>query len=537
MGIVGWTLFGGLVGALNPFAVRDRILIGQPNRAGEMDLYVLGLGDEVRDSDRIYENAVESPQVSLAAGTGLTYDRLGLYPSQLGGFLPGSSALLLGTVEDGDVVVRRWAAGAREPDLLLNANSMSVSAAVLTDRVFFWETVDQRTRCYLARAGAKAERLGKGTGCQLVADGDRLAILDQDTKGSTVTLVRATDGQELSNLKIDEADLLSLIVSPDGTQVVFVKGDASGATLYAVDAVTGERALKSARLASLRGPYFATEGHRFVFFGMDDGEDGVYLSDAPEAPVAVGASIAAARLSPDGQALAVVVVDEDGERAASVVTANGREPVELVRGEQIGLDILDQPARFLIATREDSEAVLYAAGLDGQGLTELYREDDLSLGTAVPVAGDRRLLLTTATADNRASLIGLDWQGSDPIVWVDEWAVVTPLTLSMDRRYLIFTGQEELGDDPSLYALDLAGSDEPVELDDDGDRFVSVAFDRATRSVLYTVVAGNRADDVEIRRVPLDGSDSPETLYEGAILLDVQWPGAPNRTVAYLGTR
>ena len=47
------------------------------------------------------------------------------------------------------------------------------------------------------------------------------------------------------------------------------------------------------------------------------------------------------------------------------------------------------------------------------------------------------------------------------------------------------------------------------------------------RSIYYTAMEDG-LDDTEVRRVPVDGSESPEDLYRDMVLLDVSWEGEPN---------
>jgi hypothetical protein len=41
--------------------------------------------------------------------------------------------------------------------------------------------------------------------------------------------------------------------------------------------------------------------------------------------------------------------------------------------------------------------------------------------------------------------------------------------------------------------------------------------------VVYTASTGDAEEDVEVRRVGVDGQEPPEVLYAGAELQDVRW--------------
>jgi Tol biopolymer transport system component len=531
IGVVGWMLLGPAVAALNPFTVRDRIFIAEPNRAGESNLIVVRLGQPIRDAQVLHEDAVAAEQVSLYWGTRREFvTGVGLYGDRFGGFAPNRDEILFSYLDDGDAVVSRWAFNSNEPEVLLNSNSAWVSGQIVGDDLWLYERLNwnpnniasEEWRCYVSRAGARADRLAKANSCLLSDDAQTMLLVERSEDLTTVKHLDVRTGDDAPLLE-DEEYVALVDLAPDSSLMAYSTNEPQDARVIVLNAADGERVDRSPKHDSVDQLRFANGGHRFAVVASDDFEQSLYLSDDLGTPLATASQIRNVFFTPDDAQLACVLIDEDGQSTFWLQPVNGQEAQEILSAEMITVNATKDPGVLWIYAGEDDEVTVYSAALDGSRLTELYQEGGYVNFWTYHVVGQQRLLGRGERDDATIQLVLLDPGLGEPVILIEDWAEVGPPMYAPDGRTIAFVGREDSGDDEILYSLALDQGAEPVELDNDADGFRSFAFTSDGRAIVYTAVTGSQVRDVEIRSVAPDGQSDYDILYDGLALIDVQW--------------
>jgi len=203
----------------------------------------------------------------------------------------------------------------------------------------------------------------------------------------------------------------------------------------------------------------------------------------------------------------------------------GDDDVEVADGEDIEFGfILAAPSRLVVLITEEGsdEFKVLSASPDGSDVVELLSEDDATFDRVVFVSGEPTLYIYMEGEDGQVLFV-TPANKATGFRLLEGWASIELLNRSSGGRSLVFWAAEEAGDDPVLYSVAVQEGADAVELDDDGEEFLNAVFTSDGQFVLYTADTGNDDDDVEVRRVRVDGEEKFETLYDEAILVDVRW--------------
>jgi hypothetical protein len=85
-----------------------------------------------------------------------------------------------------------------------------------------------------------------------------------------------------------------------------------------------------------------------------------------------------------------------------------------------------------------------------------------------------------------------------------------------------------------MYSIEVTDGADPRELDDSFEGVVNAVFTASGNEILYGVVTGPNEDDVEVRRVGVEGEERSATLYDEALLVAVEWDRMEPFTYALL---
>jgi len=500
----------------------DQILLAFPDRDGEVELYLLKLGQD-QDEGTLLAEEVTWASTDFELLEDERYRRMG---GTYGGFVPDSDRLLLWYELDGDVVIQQMRVEDKEPTEVMESGDDLEWGTVVNDFAFIFleEFRDGGERCYVARPGGEAERVAKADSCEISLDGSMIYFSKRDGDELTLSMIDINGENETILLDgVEGAD--SYRVSGDASHIAYVLVDDDESQLYLVERRSGEEVevgdevFRVSRYGFVPGgdiPYYVVRENE------DDDEVQLYTSDSDE-PI-VEEVVISTQFSPDGRYMAYLVEDEDGEGTVYVHPMRGGEDVEVLDGEDVRFEVFrTAPVRLLILILEDDKFTLYSADVDGSDLVELLDGDDATWKGLDYLPNDPTLYIYEEDEDGEVSLFVTPVHRDTGFYLLEGWASMGLLNRSPNGSQLVFWARENVGDDPVLYSIDVKDGANPVELDDDADDFRNAVFTSNGRFIIYTADTGDDPDDVEVRRVRADGEEEYEVLYEEARLIDVRW--------------
>jgi Tol biopolymer transport system component len=503
----------------------EEILLAFPSRRGDVELYMLKLGQDEDKGTFLAEDAEKVLATFWLVEEEKYQGRIG---GDYGGFVLGSDRLLLWYGLEDEIVIQQMHVRDEESAKVLESQTSALGGIVFNDPelVFLEEPGEKGKRCYVARPGGKAERVAKGDDCEISLSGS--AIYFSETDGDEITISTVDVNGENEVVLVDGLEGVdSYRVSEDGSHIAYVRVEEDESRLYLVEQSSGEEVEVSDMVFRIVDYGFAP-GSDTLFYVTEeveeDADHGVlrlYVSDS-DAPIAEGPALSAS-FTPDGQHLVYLLGNEDDEETLYVHPMDGGEDVEVVDGEEISYSILEtSPLRVLALSTGESEFTLYSVSVDGGDVIELLNEEDVTF-EAEYVPNGSLLYVQITNEDGEVSLFVAPMGEAEGYTLLEEWASIEVLNRSPDGRQLALWAQEDQDDDPVLYSIVVEYGADPVELDDDSEGFRNAVFTSDGRFVLYTAVIGDESDDVEVRRVRADGEEDYEILYEGAHLVDVRW--------------
>jgi len=530
VGVLIAYLTGGELPIALPFLGRagDEVLLAFLDH-DEAELYMLELGQSEEEAALLAEDAERVPAIHWLRLLDEGRYR-GLIIGEYGSFLPDSDRLLLWYGEEDETVIQQMRVRDEEPTEVLESGADTWSGTFIKDsgNLFLREFRDEGVRCYVARPGEEAERLAKADECFVSADGSTVVFEEVDDGEMTLSAVDI-DGENETVLLDGVEGVASYRFSGDGSHFAYVQKESGSSQLYLLERSSGDESEVSGEVFDLVSYDFAF-GSDSLFYITEEIEDDrgvlrLYLSSDAE-PIAEGPALAAS-FAPDGQHLAYLLEDEEGESALYVHPMDGGGDVEVLEGDEIDYTILEtSPPRIIALSEMEEEFTLYSADIAGGDVIELLDEEDVSLEIEY-ARGERLLYVQMTNEDGEVSLFVTPVDEAAGSLLLEEWAAVRVLNLSPRGDRLILWAREDFGDDPVLYSIAVGGDEgDLVELDDDGENFDNAVFSADGRSVIYTAATGDDIDEVEVRRARVDGEEDYETLYEEAYLVDVRWDAA-----------
>lgn len=501
------------------FLGRDRALLRLPGRHQSNDLLLVRLGEPI-DRGRLLVEDTNPGSARLFLQQDGALRSLG--DAQFGGFVPDASFLLIQHQEDGETHVERVRLRADKPSPILKSSAAALSAIVLEDgAIVLHEVSGSRQRCYLSRSDSRAERVGRGDECLISRDGSTLLVAERSARGLTVTVSRI-DGSDAIQLLEEEEGVESFLLSADGSRLAYVRVLEGGARQAVVlSRQDGSAVFESEPFFRIADYGFAPTGSALYLIGETEQiELALYAVDGDSQRVAHGSGLTAA-FSQKGETLVYLLSDEEGRGTVFAHPMRGGNDLEVVGGENLSFALLPSLERILVLEQVEDEITIYSADAGGGGLVELFSDTGLARAEALIVPGEPwlYLLLTDARGDQGLYFSPLDRAAGRMLL--EDFDTLRLFNRSPGASALLLTARQDSADAMGLYQLVTDGKSQPVLLDDGFDEVLNAAFTRNGRQVIYTASA--RPDELEVRRLPADGSRAPEPLYSDAALIDIQW--------------
>jgi hypothetical protein len=494
-----------------------QVLLGFPDPNGEVDLALLKLGQDEEKAIEMADDVTRSEDAVFAFfDDGMVQ---GLIGETYGGFIPNTNRLICWYQDDGGDTVVEGMVGKKGPTEIMDTDDYLVGTAFAdSDTVLLKEARSGQQRFYTSKPGEEAERLIKGDLCRGSVQGHLVYATDVDGDETTLSTVKVNGKNETVVLE-DVEDMISFKVSDDDSHIAYLQDTGSDQQLYLAERKSGDVEEASDEMARVMRYGFLLGGDVLYYIADDGGGERELYTSEDSDPIAEGRSIEASPSS-HSQDLAYLVTEEDGEEAVYVYSAKSGDEVEVLRGEDLEYHVTFWPPKILIYSAEDDEIAVYSTNTDGSNRVELFRRDDVTLSGVETLAQGETIYIELE--DNGLStLLAAPGGDSEAFELLDGWYHIRLLNDSSNGSQLVFWAREDAGDDPILYAIAVEEDADPVELDDDHEGFRNAVFLGNDRKILYTATTGNNADDVEVCRVPADGSDDFEVLYEEALLVDV----------------
>ena len=518
--MLGITIFGSK-------AKGDGILVGLAEKSDVTDVYALQLGKSLEDYTAMLEDGnLKSGNVYEFTPNG--YRIIGSFGDG-GGYVEGSPYLFLSYNDDGDMALYRTTPNPKELEPIFESDNeffaLSLDAGEI---IFINEQRENSRRCYVSIKGAEAEEVAKGDDCTVAATG-KVVFSKEISKDGELT-IKSFDiqGENEVVLLDEEKDVRANNYSYNdlGTIIYFVIDDGETAYMQIIDTSNGEVIAESDEYNNIRAYDRAFAGEEIWFIAEnDDAELELYTLGANgETLIETGSSFIA-ELDKKGENLVYIVGDEDGDQTVYVHPMKGGDDIELMGGENLSMYLMLWKDIVLIKEYdpENQQTTLYSVNSDGSNLAELFSESDI-LDASISSPLDSPHIFIWYPDGEGVTIFAATLGREDGDYILEEWANIGILDISSDGKTLLLSGKEDSEDDLVLFTIDLSGSNELIELDDDDiESVTSAVFTADDKSIVYNVRIGDDYDDYEIRKVKTDGEEDFEVLFEEALLLDVEW--------------
>ena len=221
-----------------PGMTGDEMLLAFPSRHGDVELYLLEVGQDEDEGTLLAEDAKKALATFWLVEEKKYRSRIG---GTYGGFVPGSDRLLVWYVPEDEIVIQQMRARDEEPAEVLESKASTLGGIVFgaPDFVFLEEPREEGERCYVAGATGEAERVAKGDDCEVSWDGSVVYVSETSGDGTTISAVDINGENE--TVLVDEVEgVTSYRISEDGSHVAYVQVDGDESRLYLVERSSGE---------------------------------------------------------------------------------------------------------------------------------------------------------------------------------------------------------------------------------------------------------------------------------------------------------
>ena len=490
----------------------DQMLLAEQNRDFEVEIFLANVGDEESDWQSLAED--------VTAGD--------LFPGRFATFVPDSDHIVIWYEDGDDLRVEQMKVGDESPNEIFEADTNEfVFGQIASDpfAVYFTESSGfAEFKCYVSLEGAEAERVGRGRFCAASETGVIVQELDDDD--TTLTLI-SLDGEDETVILDDVRDVDDLAWNEELSTFAYVELGRRDAQVYLIEPGDEEGVALGDEFALINSLGFFPDGETVFVIGKldeDDDELGLFINGGGD-PLLEDDSMRFLHQSEDGENVAFST-SNSREEAVFIYNVDAETMVEVAAGDDVGHPQFVGDDRFVMSVQDNDDGVIFSANADGSEGIELFSEDEFTIQTIYADSANGRLYALVSDEDGTDSLFVSSLDEADGTYLLEEWAVI--MLLEANDEAAIFAGREDLDDDWVLYSISLEDGASEVELDDDSeDGFGPLFFSKDGRSVLYTA-QNDGFDDLEVRQVPIDGSEQPEMIVKDVLLLDVSWADASN---------
>ena len=509
-------------GIWKPFK-STQMLVGFPNNSNQADLYLLKTGENEKDKNPFVEQ-VEEVQASFIARTSNNpASKLSKPVFNYGSFVPGSNNVLVWYKEGDKTYIKQIKGSAKTPDDLINGSNGTLSGVVDKNKTLnLTESLSDSNRCYFAKPGKEAERLGKGTACLFSTDGSTVLIADGtlDKRSLSAIDIGKDKTYEIFN---DEPGMQDAAVSAEGSKIAYVQQQQDKSRVTLIEKKNGDTLKESDDFPRYVGMGFAPAGTNFFYIvGNQDGDMELYVMNSKDNTKVATAKYIGAQFSPKGDQLIYITGDKDGARTLYVHPMSGGDDVEIANNDSLLYDVQYSPQFILYTQKDGKDLVVSSTDIKGKNGVELYRKEDMELQALQYVPGQKQVYLLLRDVDGKTTLYVTPVDKNSGFNLIEAWAEINLMSLSPDNKTLAFTGRESASDGRYLFSISAKDGAKIIELDSEPTDIRNAAFTSDSSKIIYTAATGSSSNEVEVRRIKTSGGDY-EILYGGAFLVDVQW--------------
>ena len=509
-------------GIWKPFK-STQMLVGVPNNSNQADLYLLKTGENEKDKNPFVEQVEEVLATFIARTSNNPASKLSKPVFNYGSFVPGSNNVLVWYKEGDKTYIKQIKGSAKTPDDLINGSNGTLSGVVDKNKTLnLTESLSDSNRCYFAKPGKEAERLGKGTACLFSTDGSTVLIADGtlDKRSLSAIDIGKDKTYEIFN---DEPGMQDAAVSAEGSKIAYVQQQQDKSRVTLIEKKNGDTLKESDDFPRYVGMGFAPAGTNFFYtVGNQDGDMELYVMNSKDDTKVATAKYIGAQFSPKGDQLIYITGDKDGTRTLYVHPMSGGDDVEIANNDSLLYDVLYAPEFILYTQKDGKELIVSSTDIKGNNGVVLYRQEDMELQALEYVPGQKQVYLLLREVDGKTTLYVTPVDKNSGFNLIEAWAEINLMSVSPDNKTLAFTGRESASDDRYLFSVSAKDGAKIVELDSQAMDIRNAAFTGDGSKIIYTAANGSNPDALEVRRIKTTGGDY-ETLYEGAFLVDVQW--------------
>ncbi len=503
------------------------ILVGFPKKSDQIELYSFKYGKQLEDIDPMLKKGEINSSYLYQFSPDYGFHSVGAWGTG-SGYIKGTNKMLLSYNDDGDISLYYTGTAPKEM-LAIFESSNPFYAIVFPDgkTIFINETRDNNnTRCYISINGEEANQVGKGDYCTISVAGGVIFLSDVSSKGLLTVTSVDLEGKNEKVILDDEENVRdnSFGNSYYGNRIYYTVDDGKDVRFKMVDTQDGKVTESEGfyNILEIQTPF---EGEDAGFIAEnEEGTLELYTLDSKgQNLIASGYSILA-RFDKTGDNLVYMVGDDEENQTINIHPMRGGKDIEVMSGEYLSFSMAIWKDYFLIEEIDEDDITIYSVKTDGSDLTKIFSETVYSLDSILNPFDTDLLIISTINDEGLYSLYTTQFGSKAGDYILEEWSSVKVHSLSPDGATLLVSGVEDIGDDMVLMALDMSGKTKPVELDDDDIEGVSNAvFSSNAKEAIYSVSTGTNYDDLETRKVRVDGEEKYEVVYKEAAFLDVEW--------------
>ena len=502
----------------------NQMLVAFVSRNRMVDLYLLKKNQQPQKGILLVENAEKA---NIYGSIGDESNRYEFTMSDMGAFVPGSNQVLFWYLDDNKTILNIAATSGKGISTILESKEDYLYVwmpSQTSNFALIFEPKGSEIRCYITRKWGEAVRLAKGENIAFPKNGKFIVYSEIHSQKTTLRRIDTASEKEILLLD-DEPDVGWFQLSKDGRILVYFKQSSSGGQLIAIDAANGNPVWESEKYDQIPNFTFASDGHDFAFIANDGVGKLKLIAYHKDREIEVTQSYGLDfRFSTDGKYLLHQSMDKKGEITLSSYDFASQNSLEIKQFDNaVDLATIEDKSGFLLIDNSDGNATLYYVTDNGETLTKLYQQRDGNLVQVLYLEGKKDILLRTSGMDGESLILTPYNQEDKGLVLLEEWAEIVPLNISPDFKTIVIKGRQDSNDDWILYAIDLRGKNDPLELDDDAKDYLNAVFSKNSKDIIYTARTGYNDNDVEILQKNLNSKDRPQVLYEEAVLESVQW--------------
>ena len=506
-----------------PVIGADRLLLGKSTSGNQANLYLLKYGQSEEDGKLLASGVSDSLTWLSSLAVGARGRTLSHQAYNFGVFLPGGKDLLVWYRKDNQAVMER-VKGNEDPTAILktDASSLSGYAAVSKDVLLLKGMAQDRLHCFLAKDDDLADELPAGTACVISDDGSVVLIANNQEGKVDLKAVETGNGDEVLLVQGEPVDYM--VISSDGSRVAYTKKVGEKTQVVLVRRSDGEVLSRSSEMPEFVDFSFSPRENYLYYIAQEaDGAAKLFLlKEDGEELVASGKKFSV-RFSPDDRYLVYrVTTDKDDLQLFTRNIAEGGSK-QILNGKSFSFAVPPYLERIMVYQQTPEQLVVSSYKLDGEEPVQLLSRSKRRLAGVYFLPGQSKLFIVTSDEKDQQELVVSSSTEENGYTLLSNLGRISLLSTAAKGNLLVYSAVKSGASKPALYSIKVEDGANPVILDESPEGIVNASISPDSSEVIYTAVTGIRNEDVEVRRVKVDGEDPHEKVYLGAYLVDVQW--------------